>query len=133
MLVLKKIDVYGQIACFCIALVLVISQYRCSMLFDKSLPVCFLSFFIVGGWQLISAVIHKICCGRQIVSRYRTNYNKVLLAILLFATLSIFAPFLVGILAIGLLYLSPIMAIWYIRFSYKELQIWEAKAFIHLK
>ena len=79
----------------------------------------FLSYFIVGGWQVISAVVHllkkwfPISAGRQ-------NYCWLLAVIALWTLLGLLINALFIPLCLILTFIAPFMALYYTRLCYNE-------------
>ncbi|MBI1342325.1 MAG: hypothetical protein GC171_05235 [Terrimonas sp.] len=97
----------------------------------------FTAYFIVGGWQLISMIAHLFLKKKYIRIPSRKTYEVILLILL--AT---------GLLCFGLAYLDipifwyylylmlflpPLLAIFYHFICYKEYQLLAKKELIHLK
>lgn len=84
-------------------------------------------YFVLGGWQLLSFLVHLK--RRLKTSRIGVNYGK-LLAVLVIVGLPIFLTpffsfpdFVYGFWFLGafiLLFLGPVMALWYIGLSYRD-------------
>ena len=89
----------------------------------KALP----GYFIVGGWQIISMIIHSVNRWFTEHGEQRSRYHKIILVLALVVTGLIGLSqlnefFLVPLLFIMflLLILSPVMAIYYTYICYEE-------------
>lgn len=131
MLLFKKIDVYGQI-------LLIPAAFIWGCLNTHDLDFIY-GYFIVGGWQVISMIIHQIVFQHMPTLKDRTRYQRLIVILLIIAVIC----FIEYISKIGgaftfiylffLLFGSPVIAIWYMLMSYKELKIWTDRDAIHLK
>jgi hypothetical protein len=94
-------------------------------------------YFTVGGWQLISFVIHLFLHESWKATRDRTQYGKTLgwiIGIGIICLLLLLADIPVIIFYLfGLMIASPALAIWYFSICQTEWQILKRKELIHLK
>lgn len=91
----------------------------------RSFEYLFIGYFIIGGVQLLSMLLHLLK-GWFITSQsLRVSYYWALLLI------AVTIPFGPGILF--LLYAAPFMALLYIYICYREWKILKLKEFVHLK
>ncbi|MCX6317677.1 MAG: hypothetical protein NTW29_10320 [Bacteroidetes bacterium] len=94
-------------------------------------------YFVVGGWQLISFLIHLFINDSWKATRERTAYAKTLVWMIgvgLFCLLLLLAEIPVLILYLfALLFVSPVLAIWYFSICQTEWRILKRKELIHLK
>jgi len=91
----------------------------------KSFEFLFIGYFVIGGVQLLSMIVHLVK-GWFITSQsLRVSYYWALVII------AITVPFGPGILF--LLYAAPFMALSYIYICYREWKILKLKEFVHLK
>ncbi len=86
----------------------------------------FFAYFVVGGVQLVSAIIHAATDRNRI--KTRRNYEKAVLVLFgitaAVAGITYVAPDFGGFLlliAFGWLFITPFYAIWYVIVTYKEL------------
>src|SRR5689334_8026384 len=100
----------------------------------------FYPYFIVGGWQLLSCLIHSIV-GSYYPVTSRKYYLWTLGIIFLLGLITLVA-FSYNELILGdwifyylefLLIFSPIMAVWYCFICYKELRLYQQKEWIQLR
>lgn len=86
----------------------------------------FFPYFLVGGWQIFSVIVHLVGEGTRI-----RQLRKIYLGILLFVILALLISLVTkeGIIyaLFGLLIFSPFMAFFYLFTCYKELQVYQAK------
>lgn len=88
------------------------------------------AYFLVGGWQFTSYLIHEFSKDNYYASSKRKYYGRVLLAVFILGVLAIPVwPFY----GMGLLIVYPFLAIWYATICYTELRLLEYKTLIHLK
>jgi len=121
---LKKVDVIGQASLLILWLLSVLLPFT----WEKAL----MGYFIVGSWQFTSAIIHRLRKDKMLVVSARTHYERMLLVVVL-GLASFFNPTVVFIYLYILLFVSPVMAIWYFTISLRECRVWHAKALVHLK
>jgi hypothetical protein len=91
------------------------------------------AYFIVGGWQVFSVLIHLLqrqfffpAKGRRYYCRTLIGVAATGLAALLSNDLGVFYLF-------ALLFVSPAFAIWYVCICHIENKTLEHKAYAHLK
>jgi phosphatidylglycerophosphate synthase len=97
----------------------------------------FYPYFAVGGWQLLSLIANLLISSGSLKHYERINYGKVILLLLLigiaFLLLALLkSPYILYYL-VGLLIVSPFLALWYFSIGYRELKLIYKKEFIHLK
>lgn len=83
----------------------------------------FVPYFLVGGWQLFSVIVHLVGEGLKL-STHRKIYLFTLLIVLVVLIASIPSGAIIYTL-IGLLFFSPLMAFFYLYTCYKELQSYQ--------
>ncbi len=94
-------------------------------------------YFLVGGWQVLSFLIHLGMSKSWIHRKDRIIYGKILLGTILAGIISYLLmlydmPVIIFYLA-ALLFFSPIAAIWYFNIGLQEWRTIKAKELIHLK
>lgn len=94
-------------------------------------------YLIVGGWQMLSCLVNLVWRKGQwkVADRIKYLWSVFILiciSILLYFGESTFESFILQYL-FGLLFLTPIMAIWYISICYREWKLIRTKDFMHLK
>lgn len=124
MIRLKHIDFYGQVAVLLFFLVL-----GCTVSENWLMG----AYFMIGGWQIISCIIHRIFLDKLLIAESRSAYEKLLVFVLLAGACCCIIPVLLYFYLIMLLVLGIAMAFWYGAITYKEMRVWEARAFVHLK
>ena len=87
-------------------------------------------YMIVGGWQLVSFLIHKLFPGSFYPAKARATYSSALLFLFL---VSLFAFPLIYFYLFSLSLITPIYAALYLVVCVKENTLLEKKALIHLK
>lgn len=93
-----------------------------------------LFYFVLGGWQLTSFLI-QLCITRDswYLQRQRSLYGKTV-AWTIAGALLVFTGFPLGLLYLwGLIFITPLYAIWYLLISVREMQVIRMKELIHLK
>jgi len=97
-------------------------------------------YFIVGAWQIISMLIYYFFAAPTIYYEERSCYAKLSLYTLLFGLLlgamcflfsSLIALLLVY--SFALLWLTPVLALYYLSVCWKEYSLLSKKELIHLK
>jgi hypothetical protein len=82
-----------------------------------------IGYCVVGGWQLISMIIHTANGWFTEKGSKRMIYHEIVLTVLLLALLGIWvAPLLYFVLLI-LLFAAPCMAVFYTMMCYKEITV----------
>lgn len=94
-------------------------------------------YFIVGGWQVTSCAIHLLQPEGWVAYHSRTHYNVFLKWVLLtglFVFLLALIQFPLFMLYLyAMLFIAPVMAVWYLVICVIEWNILKKRAFIHLK
>ena len=91
----------------------------------------FYAYALIVGWQMFSNLIHHFSKSYYLEVGTRKYYFKVLTGI---SIISFFLFLLTDALSLDiLLFMIPLLIIWYTSICYKENQILKHKAFIHLK
>ena len=80
----------------------------------------FVPYFLVGGWQIFSVIVHLVGEGFRF-GHMRKIYLLTLLLVLVILIISTPTGAIIYAL-MGLLFFSPLMAIFYLATCYKELQ-----------
>ena len=94
----------------------------------------FTAYFIVGGWQLMSAVIHLVFRRNYLQAKARGYYTIIAVSLVLLGLLQLAFPgSLIIIYGYFMLLCSPFLALWYICICYEEKRWLEHRAFVHLK
>lgn len=102
---IKKVDVITQAILILAGFIFAILMWD----FESLITV----YFIIGGLQVISVLINlKLKCKK---ARSRKSYQLVLL----FLPLGLIPPLTLGFLMI-LIFLAPVLAIWYLIISLRE-------------
>lgn len=91
----------------------------------------FYAYFTVGGIQIISTVVNAANLPQAYHNEKRKAYNKLLVIVLITTGISavllaVSLPIIMMVLFI-MLFLGPVMAIWYASISYEELAILKNK------
>jgi hypothetical protein len=117
---IKLLDFWGQ--------VLLISGSLLSLAWSTSLV--FYGYFFVGGWQVLSFLLHHFFVGTYFAARGRRYYGKTLLVVFLLGIISLPIWMIFGF---ALLIFSPFMAAWYASVCFTEIKLLEEKELVHLK
>ena len=82
-----------------------------------------MGYFVVGGWQLISMVVHVIAgwFGDKGGLRYRYQWTVLLIILATLLFLAVYPLLLLWLLA--LLIGAPLMAVWYTLICYQEVYV----------
>ena len=89
-----------------------------------------LPYFIMGGYQLADCLAHSFLGAYYYPSAHRSHYLYTLFWLLIVAIFSFPVWIYFGI---ALLFVTPFLAIWYIRICYNEYKVLEKHELIHLK
>ncbi|MCA0382313.1 MAG: hypothetical protein LCH58_09145 [Bacteroidetes bacterium] len=103
MKMLHKIDYYGQLLLYAIIAVLMLWK----------IDYFYSAYLLMGGWQLLSVLLHLPNRSSFILSKQRQYYQWVLLAIIIIFLAGIILPVLVWFGLMLLMYVSPVLAVWY--------------------
>src|ERR1700712_5666397 len=115
MLLLKKIDVYGQVFIMTVGVLIALGYWN-----KQSL----LIYFVIGGWQLTSMMLHVFLAQKLPVAAHRKQYKIAMAVIGLVVAIS-FINQIVSIVGFSiLLVISPFLSVWFYRMGYKELRNW---------
>ena len=79
----------------------------------------FVGYFVVGGWQVVSMIVHTVMDWFCEKGTARSNYQWTVFLIIIVALLG-FVIYPLLIIYFLLLFLSPFMAIWYTWLCYNE-------------
>ncbi len=79
-----------------------------------------IGYFVVGGWQLLSMIVHAINGWFCEKGSRRYHYQWVVTIALLLAALGFVIYPLLFIVLVPLLFLAPTMAVWYTWLCYQE-------------
>ncbi len=80
-------------------------------------------YFVVGGWQVISMIVHAICSWFTRKGGRRNIYHWVVFCLVSIALLGLAAPVLLAILAYPMLFAAPFMAIYYTWICFDEVYV----------
>ena len=87
-------------------------------------------YFVVGGWQVTSFLLHAAFSRDYYPLKSRKWYGWCLV-IVIGSGLVLFYVLVFYLMA--LLFVAPVMAIWYLVICFMEVNLLHKKAFIHLK
>ncbi len=94
-------------------------------------------YYLVGGWQLLGFGIHLLMNNGLLLRNERKQYGMtnlwmfvagIILLALAYAGLSLIIFFLFALLFVG-----PVMAIWYFSICLREMKLIKSKELVHLK
>ncbi len=120
----KKIDIYISI--------LLIAGFTL-MSFVNMDSTFFVGYFVVGGWQLVSMVIHAALGWFTQAYTRRYVYQFIVLGIIVMALSGLVFEFLLILLAFPLLFAAPFMAMYYTWICYYELNTFMKRPLAYLK
>lgn len=127
----KLIDLWGNLAI--ILPIIMVSIYR----IDAS--VLFVFYWLIGGWHLLSCIVHFVLKPKYIASPLRKVYEAILLMIIFlvvicwgFEALQVDNPLWYA-LALGGIFISPFLAIFYVILCYKEVYTYNVRPLSILK
>lgn len=119
----KKIDVAGQLLLAATALVILAAD-------DYGGAAFVFGYFALGGWQLLSTLVHGLNSGAFFRSPMRRSYEKALLWIFIIGivTAPVFLFYLMAMLVAG-----PIMAIYYMIVCTDEITLLRKREMVHIR
>jgi hypothetical protein len=118
----KKIDFWIQVLLIAGSLVFIMFE-----------PSDFLTcYFVVGGWQIFSCLIHGLFQSHFITHRWRLLYYRTLLILVISAGLLYITGIFVALMIV-MLFIPPVLACWYAFTCNEENDLLMKKNFIHLK
>lgn len=79
-----------------------------------------LGYFVVGGWQVASMIVHEINKWFVPAGGRRRVYHYVVLGVIIAALLGAMLPALLMLVAYLMLFAAPFMAIFYTYLCYNE-------------
>jgi phosphatidylglycerophosphate synthase len=121
---------------FTIQLILILCLVLAAFWWDSSYPLY--AYFFIGGWQILSCIVHYLIRHRTPSFYGRRYYVKILLLVFLTAVFLL----LLGFLGISFYFMwavfvfviaTPALAIWYCIITWKEYTIADRRSIIHLK
>ena len=119
----KKLDFWIQLVLIVVCAPLAIAQV---MFFPYA-------YFVVGGWQVFSVLIHLLQRQSYFPANGRRYYCGTLIGVALIGIAALFSNDLGIFYLFGLLFVSPFLAIWYMTICHTENKTLEHKAYAHLK
>lgn len=122
LILLRQLDLVGQAA-------LLVSSVLGLLL--QAATWGWLSWFALGGWQLLSAGATAVWAHHQPTLRSRRWYVVAIMVLLGLGLLCLLMPRLTIWLLLALL-ASPLLALWYLYLSGTELAHWQRRQFIQL-
>jgi len=90
-------------------------------------------YFLVGGWQLISMIVHQYYGWFTEKRSRRSFYHCTVLILIILALLSLLVPVIMMILLFILLFVAPVMALYYTGICYDEVYVKMARPLAQLK
>lgn len=90
-------------------------------------------YFVVGGWQLLSMIIHIYSNSFTYRGTGRSIYNNIIICILVMLLIGVMVPLLLYCVMIFLALASPFMALYYTRLCYKEVHLYMQRPLAQLK
>lgn len=80
-------------------------------------------YFVVGGWQVISMIVHAICGWFTGKGGRRYIYHCVVFCIILAGLIGLMANVILAILAYPMLFAAPFMAVYYTWICFDEVHV----------
>lgn len=81
------------------------------------------AYFIVGGWQCISMLTHRMNNWFMEKGGVRSTYHWIVLILFIITGLGFAVPYILFIILYLMLFAAPVMAIYYTVFCYEEVYI----------
>ena len=82
-----------------------------------------IGYFVVGGWQVMSMIVHGINSWFCEKGSRRYHYQWVVASIFILAALGLVVYPVLFVLLFALMFLAPFMAAWYTWLCYQEVYI----------
>lgn len=120
----KLIDFYGS-------LVLIVSCLIYGLI--KANEYALLGYFIVGGWQLVSMLVHQLNGWFVAAGSNRRRYHLLVFWCLIIAAIGMVIYVLLLLELFILLFVAPVMAIYYSTLCYQELKMMGSRPLAQLK
>lgn len=116
---LKRFDLYGQL----LSIVLPVLYYCIFPDYGQifTWETMIVMYFWVGGTQVLSCLINKFRLNNTWKMPDRKGYEIILVVIALVAVTSCFMKDMILGVLIVLLYVSPVLALWYLAITVREL------------
>lgn len=92
----------------------------------------YISYFTVGGWQVLSCFAHLVYPHYYRYSG-RKYYLWVLLFVIIVFLICLITPDSIIPFLFCLLVFSPMMAVWYAFICYKEVKLYQQKEWVQLR
>jgi hypothetical protein len=94
-------------------------------------------YYILGGWQILSYIVHEFNGASWRNKKERNNYGICLrwiliTGLLLYLLVQLEVPLIIFYL-FAMLFVGPVMAVWYFLIGYREYVQILHREFIHLK
>jgi hypothetical protein len=83
----------------------------------------FIGYFVVGGWQLLSMIVHSMAGWFMQKGGHRRIYENIVIIILTLTVLGFIVHPILWVLAVTMLFAAPVMAIIYTCICYEEVYI----------
>lgn len=90
-------------------------------------------YFVVGGWQVISMIIHAFFGWFNVKNSRRYVYQYIVLIIIVLALLGLIVEPILVLLAFPMLFAAPVMAIYYTWICYEEVYVKMQRPLFFLK
>jgi hypothetical protein len=113
-------NAFKKVDCTIQGLLIIVGLFLGLLAASMSDELFFAGYFLVGGWQLLSVIVHFFY-----TAPYETRLRKIYLITLALVFLIIVFSFLTeGIIMVllGLLFFSPVMAVYYLVTCIRETQ-----------
>ena len=92
-----------------------------------------IGYFVVGGWQVISMIIHAFFGWFTVKNSRRYVYQYIVLIIIVLALLGLIVEPILVLLAFPMLFAAPVMAIYYTWICYEEVYVKMQRPLFFLK
>ena len=92
-----------------------------------------IGYFVVGGWQVLSILIHAVLGWFTTPYTRRYVYQFIVLGIVILALSGLVFEFLLVLLAFPLLFVAPFLAMYYTWICYYELNTIMKRPLAYLK
>lgn len=112
-LLIKRIDLFAQLLGLVIPIVF-------TLIYDARYLIC--AYLAVGGVQLISCIVNWFYLNEYLRTSGRTAYEWTLGIVILVAACGMVIPAAIYLCLMVLLFLSPVLAVWYMVMSYNEVR-----------
>ena len=114
-----------------ISIVLIIIGIGCAIMGEGDQTIY--GYFLVGGWQLISMMIHQFAGWFTEKNNKRYYYHRIVLIVIIATLLGLLLEVILLVVLLVLIFAAPVMALYYTGICYDEVHVKMARPLAPLK